>query len=446
MPDLDGNYSIVVAGIGGTGVVTIAALLGMAAHLEGKGVSVFDMTGLSQKNGAVYSHLWLLDDPTASAPAKVGLAEADLILGCDLVAAAGADAMHSVKRGETRAVLNSALVPTASFQENRDLNIDGRMLELSISAKVGDSRVHVVDASKLALKLLGNTIGTNIFLIGFALQKNCIPLTIEAIERAIELNGVAVDFNLRALKLGRLAAVDIEKVESLLPATARNDVAQVKTVDEVVAHRTAALIDYQDEAYAARYTRVVATARRAENALGIDSEKFTVAVASSAYKVMAYKDEYAVARMFADGEFEKSLAATFEGDYELHFHLAPPLLSRRDPATGEARKSEYGPWVFRAFKMLAKLKGLRGTAWDVFGYTTERKNERALRDAYLADIERLTGSLTLDTLPTAVEIAEIPEQIRGYGHVKQKAMAKAKVLRKQLFSDLTRSREMERAA
>jgi indolepyruvate ferredoxin oxidoreductase len=150
--------------------------------------------------------------------------------------------------------------------------------------------------------------------------------------------------------------------------------------------------------------------------------------------------------MFADGEFEKSLAATFEGDYELHFHLAPPLLSRRDPATGEARKSEYGPWVFRAFKMLAKLKGLRGTAWDVFGYTTERKNERALRDAYLADIERLTGSLTLDTLPTAVEIAEIPEQIRGYGHVKQKAMAKAKVLRKQLFSDLTRSREMERAA
>jgi len=446
IPASDGDYSILVAGIGGTGVVTISALLGMAAHLQGKGASVFDMTGLSQKNGAVYSHLWLFDDPSASAPAKIGLAEADMILGCDLVAAAAVETMRSVKIGETRAVLNSAVVPTASFQENRDMNIDGKMLEMSIGAKVGASRVHVVDASDLALRLLGNTIGANIFLIGFALQKSCIPLTVEAIERAIELNGVAVDFNLRALKFGRLAAVDIEQVKALLPDSAKGAAAQLETVDALIAHRSAALVDYQDEAYAARYARVVEAARQAERALGIDSENFTAAVAQGAYKLMAYKDEYAVARMFVGGEFEKNLAATFEGDYKLHFHLAPPLLAKRDPVTGEARKSEYGAWVFSAFKVLAKLKGLRGTVWDVFGYSEERKQEKALRDAYLGDVERVAGSLTLDTLPTAVAIAEVPEQIRGYGHVKLNAMTKATAVRERLFAEFERNRGMERAA
>jgi len=446
MPETDGDYSVIVAGIGGTGVITIAALLGMAAHLEGKGASVFDMTGLSQKNGAVYSHLWLLDDPAGSAPAKVGLADADLILGCDLVAAAGADSMRAVKTGETRAILNSAVVPTASFQADRDLNIDGQMLERTIIEKVGESRAHLVNASNLALKLLGNTIGANVFLIGFAVQKGCIPLTLDAIEQAIKLNGVSVDFNLRALKLGRLAAVDHARVVALLPGEAREDTAQLDTVDELIAHRRAALVDYQDEAYAARYARVVELAGGAENSLGTHSDKFTAAVARNAYKVMAYKDEYAVAQMFTGGAFEKSLADTFEGDYKLRFHLAPPLLARRDPSTGEMRKSEYGPWVFSAFKMLAKLKGLRGSALDIFGYTAERRQERALRESYLADIERLAASLTMDSLPTAVAIAEIPDQIRGYGHVKQKAMAKVEGLREKLFAVINRDRDMEKAA
>ena len=446
MPESDGDYSVVVAGIGGTGVITIAALLGMAAHLEGKGVSVFDMTGLSQKNGAVYSHLWLLDDPAASAPAKVGLADADLILGCDLVAAAGADAMHAVKTGETRAILNSAVVPTASFQADRDMNIDGQMLEKSISEKVGSSNVHLVDASKFALKLLGNTIGANVFLIGFAVQKGCIPLTLEAIEQAIKLNGVSVEFNLRALKLGRLAAADPAQVKALLPADSRSAYTPLNTVDEIVEHRRAALVTYQDEAYAARYASIVEKVRRAENALGMNGEKFASAVARNAYKVMAYKDAYAVAQMFTNGTFEKSLADTLEGDYNLRFHLAPPLLSRRDPTTGEMRKSEYGPWVFRAFRMLANLKGLRGTPLDIFGYTAERKQERALRDEYLADVERLAASLTMDSHPTAVAIAEIPDQIRGYGHVKQKAMAKMKSLREKLLAVVGRTSELDKAA
>ena len=218
------------------------------------------------------------------------------------------------------------------------------------------------------------------------------------------------------------------------------------TVDELIEHRRAALVDYQDEAYGARYTRVVETARRAETALVNGSDKFTAAVARNAYKVMAYKDEYAVAQMFTDGAFEKSLAETFEGDYKLRFHLAPPLLSQRDPATGEMRKSEYGPWVFRAFKVLAKLKGLRGTPLDIFGYTVERKQERVLRDDYLADVERLSASLTMDSLPTAVAIADIPDQIRGYGHVKQKAMAKVRALREKLFAVVDQSSGMDKAA
>ena len=442
----DGDYSIVVAGIGGTGVVTIAALLGMAAHMEGKGASVFDMTGLSQKNGAVYSHLWIFDDPDASAPAKIGLAEADMILGCDLVAAAGAETMRSVKAGETQAVLNAAVVPTASFQTNPNMNIDGQMLEMSIGAKVGESNIHVVDASDLALKLLGNTIGANTFLIGFALQKGCIPLTLDSIRSAIELNGVAVDFNMRALQLGRLAAVDIERVKALVPAMAGNDDPKLDTLDDVIEHRTAALVDYQDEAYAVRYKRLVDAVRKAERTLGRDSNDLTAAVARGAYKVMTYKDEYAVAHMFTSGAFEKSLAATFEGDYRLHFHLSPPLLARRDPATGEARKSEYGPWVFRAFRMLAKMKGLRGTVWDVFGYTKERKAERRLRDTYLDDMERIAKDVTQSTLSTAVAIAEIPEQIRGYGHVKQRAMAEASIVREKLLADFNQGRGAEKAA
>ena len=354
--------------------------------------------------------------------------------------------MRSVKSGKTRAVLNSAVVPTASFQANPNMNIDGQMLEMSIGAKVGESNIHVVDASDLALKLLGNTIGANTFLIGFALQKSCIPLSLDAIERAIELNGVAVDFNLRALTLGRLAAVDIERVQALVPEASRDADAKLEILDDVIAHRTAALVDYQNKDYAARYTRLVDTVRRADAALGRGSDDFTAAVARNAYKVMAYKDEFAVARMFTDGKFERSVAAAFEGDYQLRFHLSPPLLARRDPVTGEDQKSEFGPWVFRAFKQLAKMKGLRGTMWDVFGYSGERRAERLLRDTYLQDMERIAGELIQSSYATAVAIAEIPEQIRGYGHVKQKAMAEAKAVREKLLADFEQGRGTEKAA
>lgn len=442
----DGAYSVVVAGIGGTGVVTVAQLLGMAAHLEGKGASVFDMTGLSQKNGAVYSHLWLFDDPHATAPARVGLAEADMILGCDLIAAAGADTMRAVKPGETRAVVNSAVVPTAQFQTDPNLNIDGQMLEMAVGAKVGESHMHVVDASDLALKLLGNTIGANTFLIGYAFQQGTLPLSVEAIEQAIALNGVAIDFNLRAFRLGRLAVTDMAAVTALLPKDPAAASAPAYTLDEMIERRAEDLAAYQDEAYAKRYRDLVAKVRDAEHRMGGGAEDLTAAVARYAYKVMAYKDEYEVARLYADAAFEQRLASTFDGEYKLRFHLAPPLLARRDPVTGELKKMEFGAWMLPAFKFLAGWKGLRGTMWDPFGHTLERKTERRLRDTYIADLERIASKLTKANHASAVAIAEIPEQIRGYGHVKAKAMAEAAEARTKLLSAFDGSGERQKAA
>jgi len=442
----DGAYSVVVAGIGGTGVVTVAQLLGMAAHLEGKGVSVFDMTGLSQKNGAVYSHIWFFDDPHATAPARVGLAEADMILGCDLIAAAGADTMRAVKSGVTQAVLNAAVVPTANFQTDPNLNIDGQMLEMAVGAKVGESRTHVVDASDLALKLLGNTIGANTFLIGFALQKGTLPLSVAAIEQAIALNGVAVDFNLRALRLGRLAATDMAAVEALLPKEASAKPAPVLALDELIGRRAADLEAYQNAAYAARYRTLVSKVRDAEKKLNTGAEDLTAAVARYAYKLMAYKDEYEVARLFADAAFEQRLAGAFDGDYKLRFHLSPPLIAPRDPVTGQQKKMEFGGWMLPAFKFLAGLKGLRGTMWDIFGHTNERKTERLLRDSYFTDLEKITVGLTKANHASAVAIAEIPEQIRGYGHVKEKAVAEAAQARTRLLSAFDRPSERDKAA
>jgi indolepyruvate ferredoxin oxidoreductase len=442
----NGAYSVVVAGIGGTGVVTVAQLLGMAAHLEGKGASVFDMTGLSQKNGAVYSYLWLFDDPRATAPAKVGLAEADMILGCDLIAAAGADTMRGVKPGETRAVLNSAVVPTANFQTDPNLNIDGQMLELAIGAKVGESRMHVIDASDLALKLLGNTIGANTFLIGYALQQGTLPLTVAAIEQAITLNGVAVDFNMRAFRLGRLAAVDMDALQALLPKEASAEPAPSQSLDELIDRRADDLQAYQNATYAARYRDLVSKVREAEKKLGAGSEDLAAAVARYAYKLMAYKDEYEVARLFADAAFEQRLAGAFEGDYKLRFHLSPPLIARRDPVTGQQKKMEFGGWMLPAFKFLAGMKGLRGTMWDIFGRTKERKAERRLRDTYFTDLEKIAAGLTTANHATAVAIAEIPEQIRGYGHVKEKAIAEAEQVRAKLLAAFDRPAKRDKAA
>ena len=438
-----GEWGMLVAGIGGTGVVTISAVLGMAAHLEGKGAAVFDMTGLSQKNGAVYSHLKISAEPGAEPSQGIGLGEADLLLGCDLVAAVAPSALHAVEPERTRAVINTDVVATAAFQSAPELTLDGGLLAHGLAEHVGAANTHGIDASRIALSLTGDTIGANSLLIGYAAQMGCLPLSVAAIEKAIEVNGVAVAFNLLAFRLGRLAAAKPEAIAALMPASAAQPVAE--DLEAMIARRGDFLTDYQDAAYAARYRGVVEAARAAEAALG-GSTEFAAAVARYAFKVMAYKDEYEVARLYADPAFARRLRETFAGDYRIAYHLAPPLLARRDANTGLPKKSAYGPWMGVAFKLLARLKGLRKSRLDPFGWTAERRAERALRDQYLADIAHLSASLGPASHATAVQIAEIPEQIRGYGHVKSKAMAAAAAERERLLATLAADPSHARAA
>ena len=340
-------------------------------------------------------------------------------------------------------VINTDVVATAAFQMAPDLTLDGGLLAHGLAEHVGAANTHAIDASRIALSLTGDTIGANSFLIGYAAQKGCLPLSVAAIEKAIEVNGVAVAFNLLAFRLGRLAAAKPEAITALMPASVAQPVAE--DLEAMIARRGDFLTDYQDAAYAARYRGVVEIARTAEAALGRGTD-FATVVARYAFKVMAYKDEYEVARLHADPAFARRLRETFAGDYRIAYHLAPPLLARRDPNTGLPIKSAYGPWMGVAFTLLARLKGLRKTRLDPFGWSAERRAERNLRDQYLADIARLSESLTAASHATAIQIAEIPEQIRGYGHVKSKAMAAAADERARLLATLDADPSHARAA
>jgi len=337
----------------------------------------------------------------------------------------------------SRAVINSYVQPTAAFQLNPDLRIDIAAELRPIHASVAEERVHSIDATTVALRLLGNTIGANFFLVGYALQKGGLPLTLESIERAIELNGQAVEFNKRALALGRLAAHDPAAIERALAKLAPVPVIPpAQTLDAIVERRAAFLTGYQDGAYAARYRSLVGKVRDAErlrcNGLGGLAE----AVARYYFKLLAYKDEYEVARLYTSDEFRRQVEATFEGDYTLRFNLAPPLLSRVDPATGRPQKREYGAWMMGAFRLLAKLKGLRGTAFDVFGYGEDRKLERRLITEYEARIAGILERLDPVTHATAVELASLPEHIRGFGPVKTEHLKKIQPREQELLAQL----------
>jgi len=427
-PALDEPYNIMVTGVGGTGVVTVGALIGMAAHIEGRGCSVLDKTGLAQKNGAVFSHIRLAKDPEDLHALTIGRGRADVLLGCDLVVAAGREALETLGRGKTRAVVNSHNTPVASFVRDPDLDFGLSFNQKLVSEAVGDENVTYIEANQVAVALFGDAIAANPFLIGLAFQKGLVPVSADALERAIELNGVAVAMNKRAFAWGRLAAADPDAVAAevarLGPAPSAPFTAE--TLDDLIERRTAHLADYQNVAYAARYKSLVDTARAAEQKAAPGDTAFAEAVARNAYKLMAYKDEYEVARLYTDGRFLARLRDTFDGDFKLRFHLAPPLLAARDPHTGHLRKRAYGSYMLPIFNILAKLRGLRGTWLDPFGYTQERRTERRLIEAYFDSVGRLASDLSSGQHATAVEIARIPERIRGFGHVKDRNLAAAK--------------------
>ena len=428
LPALDEPYGILVTGVGGTGVVTIGALLGMAAHLEQKGCTVLDMTGLAQKGGAVYSHVRIARSSAEIHATRIAAGGARLLLGCDLVVSASADALSRLRSRFTRAIVNSHEIITGDFTRDPDLRFPSRELQRSIVEAVGPENTDFLDGSTLATGLLGDSIASNLFMLGYAYQRGAVPLSAAALEHAIELNGVAVGLNQRAFRWGRRAAVDLTVVEAraippdTVPATHRRS----ETIDQVIERRVAFLTEYQDAAYAARYAATVRRVREAEAATIESETALTNAVARSLFKLMAYKDEYEVARLYSETDFLRRVAGRFEGRYRLDFHLAPPLLADRDPESGHLRKRTYGPWMLHAFRILAKLRRLRGTRFDIFGHSEERRTERRLIGEYEAVLEQILHRLSADSHATAVELAALPLEIRGFGHVKQAALARVK--------------------
>jgi indolepyruvate ferredoxin oxidoreductase len=441
----DRAYNIMVTGIGGTGVVTIGALLGMAAHIEGKAASVFDMTGLSQKNGAVYSHVRVAGRQSDLGAQKLGRGEADLALAFDAVAAMAKEPGITFATGRTSTVVNSRVTPTPAFQRNPDLKLDETLL-LGRMEKVSKA-LHGIDATGLGLALLGDTIAANLFLLGYASQIGLLPVSPAAIERAIEINAVAVPFNKSAFRLGRLQAVSPERIASALEARQpRPPFRPLTGLGEIVDHRTALLTAYQNRAWADRYVRLVARVTSAEAAAGNGRTDLSVAVARNFAKLMSYKDEYEVARLHSDPALRQAMIEQFAPGARFRYNLAPPLFSRRDKDTGELLKREFGSWMGSAFRLLARFKGLRGTRLDPFGYTAERKMERRLIDAYEARLERVADQLTADNYRHAVEIATIPALIRGYGHVKEANVAKAEAAERLALERFEQSHAKREAA
>ncbi|MGH6714590.1 MAG: indolepyruvate ferredoxin oxidoreductase family protein [Bradyrhizobium sp.] len=442
---LDAPYNILVTGIGGTGVITIGALLGMAAHLDGRGCSALDFTGLSQKNGAVMSHVRIAPAPDDIATVRITSGGADLILGCDIVVSASPTALSRVERGATKALVNADLQPTASFVQNPDIDFKMGAMRIALRDAIGERNLDIIDATGIAATLMGDSIATNAFMLGYAFQKAAIPLSLEAIMRAIEINGAAVDMNKQAFTWGRLAAHDMTRVRSVIAFRARAAVSP-RSLDETIAHRASFLTAYQDKAYAERYLAAVEKVRKAEAAALPASTALTEAVTKNLFKLMAYKDEYEVARLYTDGSFAEKLAEKFDGDYRLKFHLAPPLFAQRDAATGHLQKKEYGGWMIHGFRLLARFKFLRGTAFDPFGRTAERKAERKLIDDYLAMIEQRIAVLRPEQIPLLARLARLPEAIRGYGHIKEASIVKAMAEKARLEAELENSRFAAAAA
>ncbi|HEX4570576.1 MAG TPA: indolepyruvate ferredoxin oxidoreductase family protein [Dongiaceae bacterium] len=448
LPGLGEPYGILITGVGGTGVVTIGALLGMAAHIEGKGCSILDMTGLAQKGGAVFSHVRLAERPEDIHAVRLAAGGARLLLGCDIVVAATFDGLSKIAQGQTRAVINTEEAVTGDFTRNPDLEFPLATLKTMIADATGPGATDFVDATRLATALLGDSIATNPFMLGFAYQKGLIPVSGAAIERAIELNGVAAEANKRAFLFGRRAAHDPAAIDRLAaemsPDSQPTPIA--RSLDEIFAKRVEFLTGYQDAAYAERYRLLVERVRQVEAEKTTGLTGLAEAVARYYFKLLAYKDEYEVARLYTDPRFREALARHFEGDYRLEFHMAPPLLNPRDPDSGRPIKKRYGPWMMKVFGLLARMKFLRGSAFDLFGRTAERRLERQLIADYEALIAEILERLDHDRHRLAVALASLPEQIRGYGHIKQTHLDKTLKRQKELLAALRAPAEQQTAA
>ncbi|MHA1164413.1 MAG: indolepyruvate ferredoxin oxidoreductase family protein [Alphaproteobacteria bacterium] len=438
LPDLSRPFSMVITGVGGTGVITLGALVGMAAHLEEKGVGIIDMSGLAQKGGAVAVHLRVGAHPRDIKSIRASASGADVVLGCDLVVAASDPVLRVVLKGVTSVIANDHEMMTGDFTRQRDLHMPMDEMRGALSERAGAGASRFIEAHALAKSLLGDVMFANVFLLGYAFQLGKVPVSAKALEEAIELNGVAVKRNLDAFGWGRFAAQNPQELEDLLKSVMQLPVEAVRpqTLDDVIARRVEFLTDYQDKNYAQRYKRRVDAIRKLEMERAPGSSALANAVAQGLFKLMAYKDEYEVARLFTSQAFKRQLESTFTGQPRLKFHLAPPILSKADPLTGRPAKRKFGPWAMRLFGLLARFKWLRGTAFDPFKRSEDRLLEWRLLEDYETVLDEFSEWLNPDTLGIAVELASLPETIRGYGPLKKQAADAADLRRKELLSAL----------
>jgi len=440
-------FNLLVGGIGGTGVVTIGQVLGVAAHLDGSHVASLDMMGMAQKYGAVFSHLHFAADPKQLTAPRISAGEADTLIGCDLIVVSGDEPVATLSRGRSRAVVCSDLIATAEFARNADWTADADGLLARIRAGTGDA-LTVVDGQRLAVALMGDAIASNMLMVGVAWQQGLIPLSRAAIERAIELNGVAVAMNRQAFHWGRCIAHDAAQVDRLVSGgqvIQFHRRAAPPSLDETIARHVAWLTDYQGAALARRYAGLVDAVRQADpGAQG--RQALTATVAAGWFKLLAVKDEWEVARLYAGAAFHQELAQTFEGDYRLHFHIGGGPFAKRHPGTGQPVKREVGPWLMQGFRLMARLRRLRGTWLDPFRHSEERRLDHELATRYQADITRLLAVLTGDNYPAAVALAALPDKIRGYGHVRRASADAAAVERERLLQRLAQATVVVRKA
>jgi len=424
-PSLERAWNVLFTGVGGTGVTTVAAILAMGAHVDGNAASSLDMTGLAQKGGPVLSHLRFAREPDMISTGRVPPASTDCMIACDLVVAAGGDAINLMDADRTAAYANSDVTPTSEFIRDRSKKFESDLLAARVKRQAADFAAF--DAEALAILYFNDAIYTNMIMAGYAWQKGQIPVSLRGIYRAIKLNGVKADDNMAAFDVGRIAAYEPSRLEAAKDP--RGHITPM-TLDELIDNRAERLVAFQNEKYADAYRAVVAKVRSAETDAGL-GDRLTDAVARYAFKLMAYKDEYEVARLWTDGAFDAYLAKNFKGG-KLNYHLAPPIFSKKDEQ-GHLVKKSFGPWMKTGFKILRRFKWLRGTRFDPFGWTEERQTERKLRDQYLDNVVRMLAELSAKNHELAVTIAELPDEIRGYGHVKEAAIAKTSAREAELW-------------
>ncbi|TIX12126.1 MAG: indolepyruvate ferredoxin oxidoreductase family protein, partial [Mesorhizobium sp.] len=434
------GWAGIIDGVGGTGVVTIGAVLGMAAHLEGKGCGMIDMAGLAQKGGSVFTHVRIAPTPDEIHAIRVSAGKADLVLGCDLVVSGAQKVLAAVREKHTIFLANTAEIMPGEFTRSADFSLPVERLKKAIRTAAGDGRAHFFDATRTATQLFGNSLGANMFMLGFAFQHGGLPLSAEAVEKAIELNGEAVAMNVAAFRWGRRAAHQPDFVRGLVGQPGKAAIAPAETLDEIIARRVIFLTGYQNAAYGKRYAERLATLRSAEAKAVPGSTVVTEAAARNLFKLMAIKDEYEVARLYTDGSFAAELSKQFQSYEKLEFHLAPPILGRRGN-DGKPKKSSFGPWMLKGLRLLSALKGLRGTAFDLFSLTAERRRERQLLAQYEADLELIASALSPGGIEAAAALASVPTLIRGYGHVRQASAEKAAGERSRLVERLVKATE-----